>query len=122
MAHACPAIPSAWARRVLVLDFLLRGADSNGVKATMITKFPLFLALLWASFLSSISHAQIGPLGAVHVQQPSGVHYFFGSIGSNAGGAFSYINYLTGHMILSARLGQRVRELFCDITGDGAIS
>ena len=62
----------------------------------MSAKLSLLLALILSSILSSIGYAQIGPIGAIHVQQPTGVHYFFGTSGANAGGGFVYVNYLTG--------------------------
>lgn len=46
--------------------------------------------------LSRTLCAQIAPAGSVYVQQPSGVHYIFGTGGTATGGGFFYVDYLTG--------------------------
>lgn len=55
-----------------------------------------FLSLAGLAFGGTMSNAQIAPAGAVYIQQPSGVHYLFGSGGTATGGGFFYVNYLTG--------------------------
>ncbi len=54
---------------------------------------PVLTALLF--LLVRPSFGQLAPAGAIYVQQPSGVHYLFGSGGTATGGGFFYVNYLT---------------------------
>lgn len=59
-------------------------------------KLVFLLGLISLAVFPARSRAQIAPIGNIHVVQPGGIHYFFGSAGSTAGGAFSYINYVNG--------------------------
>lgn len=57
-----------------------------------------FVSLLALSFFITTAAAisQLAPAGSIYVQQPSGVHYLFGTAGTATGGGFFYVNYLTG--------------------------
>ncbi len=55
---------------------------------------PAVIALLTLN--ARVSPAQLAPSGRIDVEQPGGVHYLFGSGGTNTGGGFFYLNYLTG--------------------------
>jgi hypothetical protein len=48
------------------------------------------------SIIASLCSAQLAPSGRINVEQPAGVHYLFGSGGTQSGGGFFYLNYLTG--------------------------
>lgn len=39
--------------------------------------------------------AQLAPSGSIYVQQPTGVHYLFGTAGAQTGAGFYYVNYNT---------------------------
>ena len=47
------------------------------------------------ALLAPIASAQIAPAGSIYVQQPTGVHYFFGTTGAQSGAGFFYVNYQT---------------------------
>ena len=44
-------------------------------------------------FLATSAFSQLAPAGSIYVQQPAGVHYFFGTAGSMTGGGFFYVDY-----------------------------
>src|SRR5262249_51642028 len=48
------------------------------------------------------SPAQIAPSGGLFVQQPAGVYYIFGGNGTQSGGGFYYLNYITHEFDLIA--------------------
>jgi hypothetical protein len=61
--------------------------------------FRQILVVAYFGVNALVSHTmsgQLAPSGAIHVQQPNGVHYIFGTGGTHTGGGFFYVNYLTG--------------------------
>ena len=57
--------------------------------------FLSFLCIALSAFVPKTARGQIAPGGSIYVQQPTGVHYIFGSGGTKSGGGFFYVNYLT---------------------------
>ena len=57
--------------------------------------FLAFLCIALSAFVPKTARGQIAPGGSIYVQQPTGVHYIFGSGGTKSGGGFFYVNYLT---------------------------
>lgn len=57
---------------------------------------PAVIALLT---LARVSPAQLAPSGRINVEQPGGVHYLFGSGGTDTGGDFSILITLLASMM-----------------------
>jgi hypothetical protein len=54
-----------------------------------------FLAAGFSAVLTAPVHGEIAPSGGFSIQQPSGVYYIFVGNGTQSGGGFYYLNYVT---------------------------